>query len=61
MLLFVLNVFIDSNNDLFNRIAPILFLYGDVGSALNKHTHSHSSQTDCPAFLNAISIVCCHF
>ena len=29
----------DSKNDLCNRIATALFLYEEIGRALNKHTH----------------------
>ena len=60
---FILKIFIDSKNDLCDRIAAIiriLFLYGKSGRTLI-YVHTHSKKTICPAFSNDIFVVWCHF
>lgn len=59
---FVLKLFMDSENDLCNRIATALFLYEEIGKALNKHTHIliQTKKLALP-FKNAISVACRHF
>lgn len=56
---FVLKLFMDSKNDLCNRIATALFLYEEIGRALNKHTHILiQTKTLALPFKNAISVIC---
>lgn len=59
---FVLKLFMDSENDLCNRIATALFLYEEIGRALNKHTHIliQTKKLALP-LKNAISVACRHF
>ena len=51
----------DSENDLCNRIATALFLYEEIGRALNKHTHIliQTKKLALP-LKNSISVAC-HF